>query len=148
MPARAWVERDLLDRVAMEITRVQGDEDAFGRLTRRSSRNSRDSEAALGFAASAGVEGLGVYHPPNLQTGFRRDRGCPGLAAGVLYQSPLPMSFSSAFLKGILGGATEDLGDGAGGCEEFGDGSDMNGGAENLCLTFVEEEENTLPASR
>ena len=163
MPARGpGVERDLLDRVAMEITRDGrdgDDEDAFEAIdASQLSQLSRDSEAAaLGFALlRPASEGLGVYHPPNLPdrlpAWLEEGYAALGWLLGycVLHQSPFPMSFSSAFLKGILGRATawEDL-------EEMAPEvarsletvRDMNGGVENLCLTFsVEEEENTLPA--
>ena len=174
MPARGpGVERDLLDRIAMEITRDEGrvggpdgdDEDAFeaidaSQLSRHSQMDDerKHSEAAaLGFALlRPASEGLDVYHPPNLpdQLPAWLEEGYAALGRllgyCVLHQSPFPVSFSSAFLKGILGRSTawEDL-------EEMAPEvarsletvRDMDGGVEDLCLTFsVEEEETTLPA--
>ena len=67
-----------------------------------------------------------------------------------MHQSPFPVSFSSAFLKGILGRATawEDLEEMAPEvARSLESVRDMDGGVEDLCLTFsVEEEESTLPA--
>ena len=172
MPARGpGVERDLLDRVAMEITRDEprvlgvrdgDDEDAFEAIDAsqlpQHSRLSRDSEAAaLGFALlRPASEGLGVYHPPNLPdrlpAWLEEGYAALGWLLGycVLHQSPFPVSFSSAFLKGILGRATawEDLEEMAPEvARSLESVRDMDGGVEDLCLTFsVEEEESTLPA--
>ena len=161
MPARGpGVERDILDRVAVQITRdgeiekddVESLEPDEGVNALTDLPRSLNPHIAL---LRPSFEGLDVYHPPNLPNPLppfvEESYGALGWILGycVLHQSPFPVSFSSAFLKGILGkpAGWEDLEEMAPEvARSMGIVRDMESGVENLCLSFsVEEEETVVP---
>ena len=161
MPARGpGVERDILDRVAVQITRDgEIDKDDVESLEPDEGVNAlTDLPGSLNphiALLRPSFEGLDVYHPPNLPNPLppfvEEGYGALGWILGycVLHQSPFPVSFSSAFLKGILGkpAGWEDLEEMAPEvARSMGIVRDMESGVENLCLSFsVEEEETVVP---
>ena len=173
------VERELMDVLASAVTGARTesnlagwepesddgdvDEDGFERLE-RDEDDDDDARSAGGGSTDLGIallrptsDGLAIYHPPPLPSPLPRRLEDEYTALGwllgyaILHESPLPVAFSSAFLKALAGRADaagwEDVEEmapqTARGYENV---RAMTDGVDALALTFsVEEEEITVP---